>query len=475
MISEQFEAHFPDKSRQILVGVSGGADSLSLLHLLLMNNYRVVAAHYHHGLRPGADQDAHFVDKTARSWDIPFVMEKGDVREYATVHGLSIEEAARILRYRFLFAEAERRDAAAVAVGHTADDQAETVLMHILRGTGLRGLSGMTPVDLPNQWSENIPLVRPLLAVWGEDIEDYCQEHDLHPVQDPSNLEAKHLRNRVRHHLIPELETYNPQIKESLWKMAHILRGEYGLIADRTRKLYQHIVKEEGEGYRIFSIRVLRNLYSADLRRIIRKVLLDLQPESEQVEYSQVERAMRFISQPTRSRKDQLGGELEVKLREDQLTFLHLETDPPLASYPQRRKGSTLSLDGVGDYPVGQRWVFELRIVREIPPVWDKIMENDDPFQAWLDREVLSLPLTITSRKKGERFSPLGMTEGRIKVSDLMINEKIPVEARRDWPILRWQDQIVWVPGCRIAHFARVTDATTSAFHVRLNRIPSVD
>lgn len=475
MISEQFEAHFPDMERQILVGVSGGPDSLSLLHLLLKNNYRVIAAHYHHGLRTDADQDARFVEKTARSWDIPFVMEKGDVNAYATDRGLSIEEAARILRYRFLFAEAEKRDAAAVAVGHTADDQAETVLMHILRGTGLRGLSGMDPVDLTHQWSENIPLARPLLAVWGEEIEDYCQRHDLHPIQDPSNLEMKHLRNRVRHHLIPELETYNPQIKEALWKMAHILRGEHGLIKDRTRKLYQQTVKAEGEGYRIFPIDVLRDLYNADLRRIIRKVLVDLQAPSGQVEYSQVERVMRFITQPTRSGKDQVGGKIEVKLQAGQIIFSRLDSDPPLVSYPQLKKGSTLSLDGAGCYPLGQGWVFELRIVREIPPVRDEIMENNDPFQAWLDREPLSLPLTITSRKLGDRFSPLGMAGGSIKVSDLMINEKIPSEARRDWPILRWQDQIVWVPGCRIAHFARVTDATSSAFHVRLTRGAAVE
>lgn len=470
MISEKFDDLFPHKERQIVVGVSGGPDSLTLLHLLLTNHYRVIAAHFNHELRPGADQEARFVEKTARLWDVPFVMQKGDVKAFSAEGGLSTEEAARILRYRFLFAEAEKRDAGAVAVGHTADDQAETVLMHIIRGTGVRGLTGMSHIDLPHEWSEHIPLVRPLLSVWGDDIEDYCQQHDLHPVQDPSNLELEYLRNRVRHNLIPELETYNPQIKESLWKMAHILEGEYSLIEDRTHRIYQQTLKDDGDGYRVFPRSVLRDLYTADLRRIIRKVLLELEPESDQVEYRQVERAMRFIAQPTKSGKDHIGSGLAVKLQEEQIYFLRLDRDLPLDPYPQLEQGSTLTLDRVGTYSLGRGWAFELSITREIHDVWNKIMQNDDPFQVWLDRDELSLPLTSAPRKKGERFSPLGMEGERIKVSDLMINEKIPADARRDWPVLRWQDKIVWVPGCRMAHFARVTDATSSALHVRLTK-----
>jgi len=473
MISEEFEALFPHKEQQILVGVSGGPDSLCLLHLLLSNHYRVVAAHFNHRLRPGAEQEALFVEKTARSWDVPFVIGKDDVKTFSTQRGLSIEEGARILRYRFLFAEANKRQAGAVAVGHTADDQVETVLMHILRGTGLRGLTGMKAIDLPNQWSDNIPLARPLLAVWRKDIEDYCQRHNLNAVQDPSNLELKYLRNRVRHKLIPELESYNPQVKDSLWKMAHILQGENRLIEDRTQKLYQHTLQDEGDGYRVFLVTELRDLYTADLRRIVRKVLLELHPESDQIEYSQVERVTRFISRPTESGKDHVGGGLAVKLAGEEIYLFRLDSDPILTSYPQLGKGSPLMLDEVGTYPLGQGWNIKLRIERELSDVWDKIMDNNDPFQVWLNRSALSLPLTLASRKKGERFSPLGMEGERIKVSDLMINEKIPAEARRDWPILRWRDQIVWVPGCRMAHFARVSEDTSTAFHVRVIKAPA--
>ena len=196
----------PDK--QILVGVSGGADSLCLLDILIRLGYPVLVAHFNHLLRPEASDDARAVEGIADMLKVPLVLGEGSANDYAQEHNLSIEESARNLRYRFLFKRAEIHDAKAVAVAHNADDQVETVLMHLLRGAGLDGLTGMPYRALPNPWSETIPLVRPLLGIWRTEIETYCTERELNPVIDRSNIDTTFFRNRLRHELIPELDTY---------------------------------------------------------------------------------------------------------------------------------------------------------------------------------------------------------------------------------------------------------------------------
>ena len=205
-----------DPNRPVLAGVSGGPDSLCLLDILHTAGYRVIVAHFNHQLRPEADQEADSVSARARSLGLPFASACADVRAYAGAHRLSLEEAARMLRYQFLFASARKYEAQAVAVGHTADDQVETVLMHFLRGAGLAGLKGMEYRTLLPVFDQQIPLVRPLLSLWRADTEAYCREHALQPHYDVSNTDQAFFRNRLRHALLPELEKYNPRVKESV-------------------------------------------------------------------------------------------------------------------------------------------------------------------------------------------------------------------------------------------------------------------
>ena len=171
----------------MLLGVSGGPDSLCLLDIMRQLRYRLVVAHFDHGLRPESASEREKIEKLAADNHLLFVSQRADVSSYASENHLSIEEAARTLRYRFLFDQAEKAGACAVAVGHTADDQIETVLMHLLRGTGITGLGGMAYRTQPNVWSTMIPLVRPLLGTWREDISLYLWEHQLEPSFDPSN------------------------------------------------------------------------------------------------------------------------------------------------------------------------------------------------------------------------------------------------------------------------------------------------
>src|SRR4030067_3134889 len=170
-----------EPTRKVLIGVSGGPDSLCLLDVLTQLGYPLVVAHFNHQLRPEAQLEAEQVRRFAESHGLSFVMGERDGRSFAREQRLSLEEAARVARYRFLFEQTEESGAQAVAVAPTADDQVETVLMHLLRGSGLAGLKGMSPRATPNSWSQTIPPVRPLLGVGRSEGLAYCEERGLKP------------------------------------------------------------------------------------------------------------------------------------------------------------------------------------------------------------------------------------------------------------------------------------------------------
>ena len=215
----------------IVVGVSGGPDSLCLLDGFVRLGYPVIAAHFDHQLRPESGQDAAVVEAKVKSLGVPYQRGNADVRSIAEDKHQSIEEAARHSRYTFLFGVARERGAHAVAVGHTADDQVETVVMHFLRGSGLSGLRGMLYSTILHSYDASIPVVRPLLDVWRTETESYCRIRGLEPVYDKSNEILDYLRNKIRHELIPQLETYNPGIRKVLWRSASVLREDENIIA----------------------------------------------------------------------------------------------------------------------------------------------------------------------------------------------------------------------------------------------------
>ncbi len=222
---------FLPPSVPLLIGVSGGPDSLALLHVLksIFSADQLVVAHLHHGWREEAGADAQFVTDTAVTWHIPCHIEKIDVAALAHAASLSLEEAGRKARYDFFARLAEETGAKVVAVGHHADDQAETVLMHLLRGSGLAGLRGMRPVS-PLPGMPELKLIRPFLAASRAEIEQYCRENHLQPISDSTNQDTTFFRNRLRHELLPLLRTYNPQIDSHLQQMAAIIEADYDLL-----------------------------------------------------------------------------------------------------------------------------------------------------------------------------------------------------------------------------------------------------
>ncbi len=460
-------------NKPVLVGVSGGPDSLCLLDLFWQSGLSVVVAHLNHGLRLAADAEAEVVRREAEARKLQFIYQKIDVFEYAERQRISIEEAAREVRYRFLFEHARLTGAQAVAVGHTADDQVETVLMHLLRGTGLAGLRGMKYRAVPNNWNAIIPLIRPLLGFWRVDIQRYLDEHGIHAVLDESNLDVDYFRNRVRSELIPYLQKYNPKIKQALFRMADIVGNDYEVIENMVSSAWDECCVFKGNGYVGYDIGHLSEKPKGVLRQLIRRGIELIRDGLRDTDYDQIERAVDFIFTPTTTRTN-LNEDVYLQ-REGQILWLALrEAELPIFDLPQLAgdKGYVLDVPGVCHFAQG--WVFSVELVELNSSVLKCLQANRDAYQAWVDADCLSLPLELRGRKPGDRFQPLGMTQGSIKISDFMINQKIPQRARDHYPLVVSGGEIIWIPGYRLGHKVRVTSDTKRIIHMSLARI-SID
>lgn len=453
-----------DPKKPVLAGVSGGPDSLCLLDVLHAADYRVVVAHFNHKLRPEADQEAAAVSEQAHSLGMPFVTDCADVHAYSEEHGLSLEEAARMLRYRFLFAAAHKVEAQAVAVGHTADDQVETVLMHFLRGAGLSGLKGMEYRALLPVFDVDIPIVRPLLSLWRSDTETYCRVHGLCPQYDASNTDQLYFRNRLRHVLIPELENYNPRFKKSLLRTARALQGDYSVLQKVLEDTWKEAVIDMGAGWVAFDRAGLAKLSLGLRQNLIRIAAESLRPENRDFGYEALERAATFVELPAGKQIDFING-LYLFGEAGKIFLAAYEADLPTAFWPQVNQPLVVS---------GQRlelaggWVL---MAEQMDLGATSDPQPNDNWSVWLDADRTGNSLTVRPRCPGDRFQPLGMGSGSIKISDFFVNVKLPHRARDSWPLVCAGTQIAWVPGFRLAHSFRLTESTRRVLRLVLKKM----
>jgi len=455
--------HLPTQGSAIL-GVSGGPDSLCMLYLARqITSLDITVAHFNHKLRLGVDQEVEFVRQVAGQLGLPFVTDSADVRKFASENHLSLEEASRLLRYRFLFAQARIRHASVVAVGHTADDQVETILMHFLRGAGLAGLKGMAGSTCPNEFDREIPLVRPILHLWRKETEAYCQVQNLHPVHDPSNTDETFYRNRLRYSLIPELEKYNPRFKGTLLRTAEALAGDYEVLVNSIDSVWPKVIREVGPGYLAFQASSLDGIPAGLLRNIFRRGMETLRPNMRNLDFNSLQRASDFtIAQKkpgvgSLSRKVELCEGLFLQREGEILYLAGFEADLPSQQWPQV---SSCCVVGINQQiPLNNQTllsVFEVGIKNTI----DLAEENWDPYTAWMDADITGDTFTVRTVRPGDRIKLMGMDEHSIKLSDLFVNVKLPKRARGKWPLIIAGDDIAWVPGLRLAHWVRITENT---------------
>ena len=461
-------------SQPVVVGVSGGADSLCLLGLLKDAGCPVSAAHLNHQLRPEAQADAEHVRMLAAKMGVPFILGSADVAEYAMEQGFSLEEAARKCRYRFLFEAARARKAQAVAVAHTADDQVETILMHLVRGAGLTGLKGMPPQTLLKEFDPDIPLVRPILHLWRGDTEAYCRGHGLEFVRDPTNTDQTYFRNRIRHRLIPELETYNPLFKKAMIRMSRSLRDDQESLREFIDLKWGKAVAETGEGYFAFHLPRLQGESLGMRRNLLKRAMLELRPGLRDVDFDVLEQAAQSAHDwqgeagVSPSRRMDLTGGMYLYQEKDLLYIANYEADLPGGNWPQVEGGLSVRF---GDNDLGNGW-FLLIEKAGGADIFERARSNADPFMAWMDADKTTGEWSVRPVAAGDSFQPLGMNGGSVKLSDYFVNIKLPRRARPHWPLLLVDDKIAWVLGLRSTHLFRLEESTRQALQLQLKRLP---
>lgn len=455
-------------NRKILAGISGGPDSLCLLDGLTRLDIQVAAAHYNHCLRPGADQEARQVQEIARRLGTPFFSGAGDVLAHADEKALSLEEAARNLRYAFLFKTAREWGADAVAVGHNANDQVETVLMNLIRGCGLEGLSGMPARWLPNPWSDEITLLRPLLGTWREDISAYCLERNISPIIDPSNQDMGFFRNRVRGELLPLLEEYAPGVKKRIWQTAEITAEDHASLEKVTDHVWKDIAPEQAENYIQFPRANFVDCSTGIQRRLLLRMVKILNPCFTEWSYQIVEQAREFVADPPPGKDSCLAGGINIRLMGNRVFLYRDEENLPTQYWPQLPGRRPLDLPVPGEVELSGGWLISARFLDRSQIMAGEELFEEDPYQAWLDIDQIDLPLQVRSRVRGDRFKPLGMGGQSMKLSDLMINQKIPRPVRALWPLVVSGEDILWVPGCRQSHRGRISSSTGNGIHLIL-------
>ena len=421
----------------LVVAASGGVDSTVLLDVLDGLGYRLHVAHLDHALRSDSAADSRFVASEAKRRELPCSIERRDVGEYARTEGLSLEEAGRRQRYAFLDQVADRTGAKFIALGHHADDQAETVLLRLLRGSGATGLGGM-------EIAREGRYLRPLLRVRRAEIEKYARQRSLCYREDPSNRDSRFLRNRIRGELMPLLKSYNPNIAEVLNRTAALLKAEDDLLAELTQKALDTVVCECcNDKVALDSTRLL-TYHIAVQRRVLRAVLQGLAAADGPFDFARVEQVRGWIGAGDK-RLRVLGAGLKGQGCGTRY-ILRRGQRPPVAR----------GFDIPGAIVLREHGV-KIRVQVVSPEHFDKAQLGGA--QVALDADRLGARVQVRSLRPGDRFQPLGM-EGHKKLSDFLIDAKWPKISRDEVLMLTRGEEIAWVAPLRSSHAFRIKSTT---------------
>lgn len=465
--------------RPLIIGVSGGPDSLSLLYALHRLSPKLGldlhVAHFNHGLRgPASDSDAAFVKDQAEGLGLPLSLTKECVKSRPKGHSHSLEEQAREARYNFLARVVHERKALGVAVAHTADDQAETILLHLIRGAGLRGLGGMRPVSGPTStFGLHFTLFRPLLDVTRAQTEAYCHALGLEPRLDHTNLLPETLRNRVRLELLPQLRQYNPRISDSLLRLAESTSLDLSFIQSQVDEIAPNLVEHFDSGLSI-SRSKLSDIHPALRRRVLSCALESLYGGPTDVVGAHVTSLESLVTGDTGRELDFPNG-IHASLGYYNLVLTGRPILPPsLRSQvqgPPTRESIALPDEPQAIALPGQISIPGWRITATIEePVSDS--RDLGPYTALFDLDRLSGPITVRRRRNGDRFTPLGMS-GSKKLQDFLTDAKVPQPHRDSIPIVLSGEKIIWVVEHRPAEHSKITATTRRGLRLQFEKTES--
>ncbi len=428
----------------LVVGVSGGSDSVALLLLLadLLPDCRLTAVYVDHGLRPEETPHEHqLVEHLCHQLAVGCRIIAVDVARERQHSGESLEACGRRLRYRALEQVRRACGAESIAVGHTSDDQAEEVLIRLIRGTGLQGLAGMA-------WKSG-RIIRPLLGISKQELASYLQSRGISSALDSSNLCTRFLRNRVRLELLPLLErSYNSAIRKNLRTTATICAGDDDYLQGIVDSHYTELVAGTPADGLTLSLAPFGDLHRALQRRLLEKICWQ---SGSRPSFRHIEDLLQCIISGKNGAHLDLPGSVSARKVGQTMVFSASTTHPRSAH--RDRFGPPLTLDGPGVYPLpGHAASIEIALVTQRRAAGATAL--------LIDADLAPFPLVLRAPAAGERFVPLG-APGSKKVSRLLSDRKIPRHRRHRYPVLVCGQDIVAIPGLAIGDRVRITEQTT--------------
>ncbi len=458
--------HMLTPGDRVLVGVSGGPDSMALLHLLSRLGpglkIRIGVAHLNHCLRgASADRDAEVVGQAAASLGYTCHIGRARVLKVNRQLGLSLEEAARRVRYAFFKKTMTHAGYNKLALGHQLDDNAEQMLIALLRGAGPRGLSGIPPVREKR-------IIRPLINTRRSQIESFVAQEGITCVLDESNDDLRFVRNRIRHHLLPLLASdYNPRITAHLNRLADVMRTEEAWIGGLVTAPYEKAVVNRGKGTITLSADTVRQVHPALARRLVRMALQDIAGSLQRISFSHIHAVLRLLTDSEGEKECHLPGGIRAR-RSGERLMLFMATGCRRGAAEVAIEASAASKTAIfGPFPATveiQSMGIGLRFSPCRPhqlPQWADVGRN----RAYFDTDRLSLPLTVRCAVPGDRFTPLGAA-GSQKLKKFFIDHRVPRQARAMTPVLADKERIVWLVGERIDDHVKVTAETSQVLSV---------
>ena len=440
---------------KILVGLSGGPDSVCMLNLLCSirdeEKIEIAAAHINHMLRgEEADKDEEYSKKLCESLGVRFFSKRIDINKYALETGKSSELAGREARYDFFNEIINKINFNKIATAHNANDQAETILMRIMRGTGLEGLGGI-PVEREGKY------IRPILFMKREEVEQYCKENNLNPHIDATNLERIYSRNKVRLDILPYMKNnFNPNIVETINRMALLLQDDNEFIEGEVNKAYKDNCFERENS--IVISKNLFNIHSAIVTRVIRKALFAINKSNYDMEMKNIEDIIELSNLGTNKRVDlpkdiyaeNVYGDIIIRKKE----------------YIKNKLSNELTLnkkDILHNEVIFDEYIINFNVVNNK----DIKQENDELIKIF-DYDKIN-NVIIRYRKDGDRITPLGM-KGSKKLKDIFIDMKIPKEKRDEIPLIQFNDEISWIVGIKMSDKFKITKETKHILKVSVKR-----